>query len=361
MAENGALPVPPPPEEADASTAHASKKAKTAAASAPPLERSLSAEATHAMRKAWRQVCLLEVVSVEWRYLAPWSRMSQKQSSGSGFCISGRRILTNAHVVKSATDIRVRQHGSAQRLRAHVVAYGPDVDLAILELDGEDAAATDAFFSDAELSLADGLPALQEVVRAIGFPTGGKTICVTEGVVSRIDTIAGTPPADSLLAIQIDAAINPGNSGGPVFDAHGRVAGVAFCKDSRNLTDNIGYVIPAEVVRAFLERCDAAAPSREPRAAYAFSPSVPYRYHKLENKSLRAAHGVPDHVNGILLTSVAPAASAALAEGDVLTRIDGRRIADDGQARARESESANPRARARTRSESGPLSRSSVR
>ena len=86
MAENGALPVPPPPEEADASTAHASKKAKTAAASAPPLERSLSAEATHAMRKAWRQVCLLEVVSVEWRYLAPWSRMSQKQSSGSGFC-----------------------------------------------------------------------------------------------------------------------------------------------------------------------------------------------------------------------------------------------------------------------------------
>ena len=61
-----------------------------------------------------------------------------KEASGSGFCLSDDGyVLTNAHVVKSATDIRVRQHGSAQRLRAHVVAYGPDVDLAILELDGE--------------------------------------------------------------------------------------------------------------------------------------------------------------------------------------------------------------------------------
>ena len=296
--------------EADASTAHASKKAKTAAASAPPLGALALGRATHAMRKAWRQVCLLEVVSVEWRYLAPWSRMSQKQSSGSGFCISGRRILTNAHVVKSATDIRVRQHGSAQRLRAHVVAYGPDVDLAILELDGEDAAATDAFFSDAELSLADGLPALQEVVRAIGFPTGGKTICVTEGVVSRIDTIAGTPPA-ALLAIQIDAASSPGNAGGPEtgFDAHAprrdhaeyeRAAAVSLSLSrartlsspaarTRGLTDNIGYVIPAEVARAFLERCDAAAPSRAPRRGDVVLAVGAVPLPQARGKSLRAA------------------------------------------------------------------------
>lgn len=43
------------------------------------------------------------------------------------------------------------------------------------------------------------------------------------------------------LVIQIDAAINPGNSGGPVFDSRGYITGVAFCKDVRNCTDNIGY------------------------------------------------------------------------------------------------------------------------
>jgi len=79
----------------------------------------------------------------------------------------------------------------------------------------------------------------------------------------------------------------------------------------------------------------------------AISPADNQRYHKLENKSLRAAHGVPEHVTGILLTSVAPSAQPALAAGDVLTRIDGRRIADDGQvagAASFSTPSASPRA-----------------
>ena len=59
------------------------------------------------------------------------------------------------------------------------------------------------------LEFAEGLPALQESVHVVGFPTGGKTICITEGVVSRIDFISFS--AGSMLAIQIDAAINPGN------------------------------------------------------------------------------------------------------------------------------------------------------
>lgn len=284
-----------------------------------------------AVQSAWRSVCLLEVVSVEWIYMCPWARASQKSWSGSGFCISERRIITNAHVVKSAIDIRVRQHSNARRYAAKVVTYGPDVDLAVLEIEPQVA---DEFWGnvgvDEPVVLADQLPALQETVRAIGFPRGGKTICITEGVVSRIDSIELTPPADSTCVIQIDAAINPGNSGGPVFNASGEVTGVAFCKDVRNESDNIGYVIPAQVVRAFLERRHAGESSE-----YVLSPSVPYRWHKLENKSLRAAHRVPDHISGVLLTSCAPFASSALKEGDVLTRIDGRRVSDDGQVTLR--------------------------
>jgi hypothetical protein len=130
-----------------------------------------------------------------------------------------------------------------------VVHYAPDVDLALLEILGD--AETADFFADRGgeettmsdsttstsnsnnngddiddrnnsnnninkrprktlgLELAEGLPALQESVHVVGFPTGGKTICITEGVVSRIDFIPFS--AGSMLAIQIDAAINPGN------------------------------------------------------------------------------------------------------------------------------------------------------
>eukprot|EP00928_Gymnodinium_smaydae_P049049 TRINITY_DN32887_c0_g1_i1.p1 TRINITY_DN32887_c0_g1~~TRINITY_DN32887_c0_g1_i1.p1 ORF type:complete len:507 (+),score=100.40 TRINITY_DN32887_c0_g1_i1:150-1670(+) len=281
-------------------------------------------------RHGWNSVCLLEVVSIQWIPLCPWTRTPQATSSGSGFCIAGRRILTNAHVVANAIDIRVRPHGSSRRFPCKVKVYGPDVDLAVVVLEEHVA---DEFWAivgeDDPVQLSETLPELQETVRAVGFPTGGRTICVTEGVVSRVDSIELTPPADTTLVIQIDAAINPGNSGGPVFDQYGKVAGIAFFKDVRNTTDNIGYVIPAEVARTFLRRCEA---TDEP---YVLSPSVPYRWHKMENKSLRAAHKVPDGISGVLLTSVAPAVSSALKKDMVLTKVDGRRISDDGQVMLR--------------------------
>ncbi|CAE7695093.1 DEGP2, partial [Symbiodinium sp. KB8] len=219
---------------------------------------------------------------------------------------------------------------SAVEHSAMVRTYGPDVDLALVEI--EDSVAEDFWATVADaprVELAESLPALQETVRALGFPTGGRTLCITEGVVSRVDSIELTPPADTTLVIQIDAAINPGNSGGPVFDSRGYVAGVAFCKDVRSSTDNIGYVIPAEVVRTFLDRCGKA------RECYTLSPSVPYRWHKLENQSLRAAHKVPHEISGVLLTSVAPFLEGALKVSDVLMKIDGRTISDDGQIELR--------------------------
>ena len=56
------------------------------------------------------------------------------------------------------------------------------------------------------------LPALQQEVAVLGFPVGGNNVCVTRGVVSRIDMHAYSSHS-RLLVIQIDAAINPGNSG----------------------------------------------------------------------------------------------------------------------------------------------------
>lgn len=106
------------------------------------------------------------------------------------------------------------------------------------------------------------------------------------------------------------------------------MTGVAFCKSATVKDDNVGYVIPADVVRAFLGRC-------EDDGTYTLSPSVPYRWHSLENHSLRLAHKVPDDVHGILLTNVSPTVKDVLRKGDVLTKIDKSSIADDGQVTLR--------------------------
>lgn len=155
------------------------------------------------------------------------------------------------------------------------------------------------------------------------YKQGGRTICITEGVVSRIDLVSAST-FNNILAIQIDAAINPGNSGGPCFDSSGKVTGVAFCKNNRKAADNIGYLIPVDVVKTFLGRISQDG-------IYTLSPSVPYRWHPLENKSLRLYHKVPENVHGILLMSVCESVSASLQVGDVLTMIDGKPVADDGQ------------------------------
>jgi S1-C subfamily serine protease len=255
-------------------------------------------------------VCRVEVAKVEWDALQPWQRSHQSKSTGTAFVIDGERLLTNAHVVKSAIDIRVRLHGSTRRFPVQVICYAPDVDLALLKILGESEHAD--FFgysgtngeqesddqrsqSSLALQFATELPELQESVNVVGFPTGGRTICVTEGVVSRIDLV------DKIVAIQIDAAINPGNSGGPAFNSKGQVTGVAFLKKistKSQKVDNIGYLIPAVVVKAFLGRFD------EKDGTYELSASIPYRCHSLENHSLRLAHSVPDSVHGVLITSV---------------------------------------------------------
>lgn len=57
--------------------------------------------------------------------------------------------------------------------------------------------------------------------------SGGDTISITKGVVSRVELREYSHSGSELLAIQIDAAINSGNSGGPVIMGN-KVAGVAF-------------------------------------------------------------------------------------------------------------------------------------
>jgi S1-C subfamily serine protease len=57
-------------------------------------------------------------------------------------------------------------------------------DIAMLTVDDNE------FWEDVQPLEINGLPAMQESVMVVGFPTGGDNVCVTKGVVSRIDRYA---------------------------------------------------------------------------------------------------------------------------------------------------------------------------
>src|SRR4030081_3954444 len=98
-----------------------------------------------------------------------------------------------------------------------------------------------------------GIPELESVVSAYGFPIGGERMSVTTGIVSRIDFQLYTHSSiDQHLTIQISAQINPGNSGGPVMQK-AKVGGVAFQGYSCDVAQGVAYMIPTPVIRRFLK------------------------------------------------------------------------------------------------------------
>src|SRR5271167_2631509 len=176
----------------------------------------------------------------------PWAKQAPSEATASGVVIEGRRILTNAHAVLYASQVQVQANAAGDKESATVLAIAPGIDLAVLQLDDP------SFFdSHPPIGPALELPEIKGPLLACGFPTGGSSLSITKGIVSRIEFVSYNYPVSG-LRIQVDAAINPGNSGGPAI-AGDKMIGLAFSKLSGGDAQNIGYIIPNEEVELFLK------------------------------------------------------------------------------------------------------------
>ena len=247
-------------------------------------------------------------------YVNPWQSRGVREITGSGCIIQGNRILTNAHVVNHNTFIQVRRESSQKKYIAKVQTVGNDCDLAILRVEDPE------FFNGVSPLEIGELPNLQDKVTVIGFPMGGDKLSITQGVVSRMESIDYVNSDQSLLGVQIDAAINPGNSGGPAIN-NGKIVGIVM--QGISSSQNIGYIIPTPVINHFLNDLEGGQ--------YAGFPYLGLHFSNTENKALRKYYGVADDMGGVLVTSVLPFSSADgfLEEGDIILEVNGVAIGDD--------------------------------
>ncbi|MBX3047152.1 MAG: trypsin-like peptidase domain-containing protein [Anaerolineales bacterium] len=248
---------------------------------------------------------------------------------GAGFVIDDAgHIVTNQHVVDRARGIEVVFH-NGDRATAVVLGTDVDSDLAVLKVDSPPEQLVPLVFGDSEQVR------VGQLVIAIGNPFGLEGSMST-GVVSNLArTLPGLNSAqlneENIFAvgdlIQTDAAINPGNSGGPLLNMYGEVIGVNrairtlyYNQDNQALSSGVGFAISANVVQRIV-------PSLIEKGYYEY----PFMgMTSLTDLTLAIAEGSGlQHTRGAYVRQVlsdGPAEQAGLAEGDLITRVNGKDI-----------------------------------
>jgi len=185
---------------------------------------------------------------------------------GSGFFINADGyLITNFHVIEGETEISVevyhQTNGQLDRetyKQVKIIAINKFHDLALLHIEDKNAPK----FKFVTLGSSDALT-VGDSVFAIGSPLGLERT-VTQGILST-----KTRELEGELYLQTTAQINPGNSGGPLFNTAGEVVGVTNMKIM--FGEGLGFAIPVELVKNFLDHRDAFAYSTD-------NPNNPYRY-----------------------------------------------------------------------------------
>jgi S1-C subfamily serine protease len=263
-----------------------------------------------------RSVIQIANFSQQPAYDAPWRFGSVQRSSGSGFVIRGKRIMTNAHVVSWAKQVLVRRYQDPRPYPARVVFIGHDCDLALLEVQDE------GFFEGLEPLEFGEFPKVRSTVVTYGYPAGGEQISYTRGVVSRIEKQTYVHVGNrSFLAVQTDAAINPGNSGGPVIEDE-KVVGVAF--QGVPGLENTGFFIPPPIITHFLKDIEDGRYDGFPQAGIRIAP--------LQSPAYRRFLKLPQSEVGARIDSMLPIATTTnlLRVDDVLLKVGAYAVGSDG-------------------------------
>ncbi|HEX2689457.1 MAG TPA: trypsin-like peptidase domain-containing protein, partial [Kofleriaceae bacterium] len=240
----------------------------------------------------------------------PGDRKAMSKGSGVIITASGR-ILTNAHVVKDADDIRVTLH-DGNDYEAKVIGVDPKADLAVIQLKGNPPTLKPLTFGDSSVLR------LGEVVLAIGDPFGvGKS--VTMGIVSAKGR-GGMGIEEYEDFIQTDAAINPGNSGGALVNLKGELVGIntAIASKSGGYA-GIGFAIPTNMARPIMEQLIKDGKVSRGYLGVNIATVTPM---------LAKEQGLPAQ-HGALLAAIdpnGPAARSGLTEGDVVVALNGTEI-----------------------------------
>ncbi len=251
----------------------------------------------------------------------------QEVGGGSGFVVSSDGVIvTNRHVVDDTEARYSVLLSDGTDYEIEVLARDPQLDIAVLKITNLPAGTelNHLSFGDSDTLR------LGEPVVAIGNALAEFRNSVSVGVVSGLSRSIvasdGFGRSEALNdVIQTDAAINPGNSGGPLLNLRGEVIGVNVAT-SRG-ADNIGFALPAAVVRGVVESVETTGSIVRPFLGVRYA---------MVTEELRTLNNLPIDYGAIIVRGErreelavmpgSPADKAGLRENDIILTIDGEEL-----------------------------------
>lgn len=243
----------------------------------------------------------------------------QLYATGTGFVYKKDNdkgyILTNNHVIESASEIKVVFTNNKEE-KVELVGTDSYSDVAVLSVDADSIIAIAEIGSSEDLKVGD-------TSFAVGAPLDSSTYAwtVTRGVISgknrTVEVSSTTGTTSSIMEVlQTDTAINSGNSGGPLCNSNGEVIGITNMKLASSSIEGMGFAIPIETAVEVAEKLISGK-------------TVSYPYIGVYIYDATASR-FSSEVIGVYVESVeknSPAEKGGLKSGDKIISVNGTKIA----------------------------------
>jgi S1-C subfamily serine protease len=239
-------------------------------------------------------------------------------AAGTGIIVTpGGEVLTNNHVIRGATAIRVVDVTTHRSYSATVVGYTIPGDVAVLQLAHASHLKTIPFGSSSTLKVGQPVTAAGNAGGTGGKPhlARGAITALHQSIVAS-DDAGGSEQLTNLIRTSAD--VQPGDSGGPLLSATGRVVGIITAGGS----GGSGWAIPINTVRALAAQIVAGNAS----VAIHIGPTA-----FLGVTPTDAPNGGGAQIQSVVPGS--PAEASGLAQGDVITSLNGVAIGSSADLR----------------------------
>jgi S1-C subfamily serine protease len=268
------------------------------------------------------------------------SQLDNAVAEGTGMIISpSGLVLTNNHVIDGATSVSARLVVSGKTYTARVVGYDNTDDVALLQLEGASGLQTVSLGNSGQVKIGQAVLALGNAGGRGGLPaTAQGTINALNRTIQASDQGANTTETLHGM-LQMNAPIQEGDSGGPLVTSSGKVIGMDTAANTSSFgvgqsAATTGFAIPINHAVSIANQIAAGHASTTVHIGLAGFIGINVADASNPTDCVPSgggfgSFGTPPVSSGALICQVvsgAPANSAGLTRGDVITSLNGQSV-----------------------------------